>query len=323
MGRLLLIVVLMVVVITSIILQANYKKTSEVTPELFGNYHNKQARNLANYALDYGIRKLVDEDGISIDRLNYGETEVRQSGQIVTDGVINSISYSAANPEKDQIIVKANVTWNGNEGTPVDFDTSAEFKYFPGDPGGSFGDFFNRAVVTVGRIRIQSNRARIIGGHEQNANFRFQDIFGLTLEDYIRLATLIDGNRPVFTGGVYYIQGDLDAMANHNLGSGIVVVRGNIHLRAGTNFQGIMIGLSHMQIQTPHTDFQGTLIGTGMDSSGESFFLVGNAVILYDPVITRALIDRLLINNGLSLGGGDGGYTQSTDPFYQLVRWIE
>jgi hypothetical protein len=323
MGRLLVIVVLMVIVITSIILQSNYRKTSEITPELFTNYHSKQARNLATYALNYGIQQLVAGN---VESLPFSSTTAIN----VTDGTINQIQYAAVEGEDDIIVVSAQITWNGDASNPITYQSSAIFKYVEGNSGSPWSDIFERVTVLKGDWEFGNPHCGfdcVTGEPMRNVrDLVFQNIFGITLAEFrARADAWPAGRNPHFTGGLYYKRGDVDIQGNpKDLGNGIVVVEGDWSQQSGTNFQGILIVIGHTNIQTPHEDFQGTVIGLGENASGISLRLQANVTLHY-TLETRQFIRNLLAANNLSWNtdsaGGGGG--NSSEPTYELVKWLE
>ena len=232
MGKAILIIVLLVAIILFLVLTNVTKKTTEVSDTIVKKLAEDQAKAIGSYALNYGIRQVMNEsvsvtDGSSF---SHGYTDF----YIIENGRIDSLRYTAYG---DTMNISAFVFYEVRD-YQVYHDCEVEFTI------GVKIDI-TAAISASGTVNIQGS-ADVNGDIVENGCPAFEDIFGASKEDVKNSADNYYEDPPNnvtpienLTWVEYVSQTEFQITDNNYVGSGILIVNGDFVITGGT-FDGII-----------------------------------------------------------------------------------
>jgi len=195
-----------------------------------------QARSLSNYALQYGIRQLLQGNVTFLDSTRGTINNFVQLN--VLDGTIDSIIYE---PIADGTIrVDSYVSYIELE-SQVSHHGYARFGFFTDD-----GAVLNiiAAIVTGGSITVKA-KAVINGIVVEDSTFDFEGVFGMTEQEVkdecISRGSYIEtpANNEPMPDSLTWMNDDLKLTSDW-AGEGILIVNGDLMAQAHIDFDGIL-----------------------------------------------------------------------------------
>ncbi len=290
MSRVILILVILLVTIAVTIIVIGSKKSEEVPDIITNDEAGIQARSLANYAVQYGIKQLLHGNVTFTDSL-HGSIDGFTSLNIM-DGTIDSLLFT--NQPDGTIRVDSWVSYDvlGSQKTHHSF---AKFAFFTDE-----GDVANitAAIVTGGSITVKA-KAVVNGIVVEDSTFDFEETFGLTeqevIDECVSLGSYIEtpANNEPMPDSLTWMNNDLKIQSDWS-GAGILIVNGDLNATAHIDFDGIMVIFGEITIGA-HSDISGALYVIGDATVG------AQATVSFDADAIEDALNALPIQISLKI----------------------
>jgi len=260
MGKVVLIGLVIIIIILSTIFVSLRNRTDHSVDDLALRDTQNQSKLLANYAIQFGIQTLNDKDE-SPNSDDFDANEIYKktfdTSFIVEDGIIDSLIYTRN--DSNHVILDAYVTYTtksntvnsmgravleesvadsiviGNVANALSAKGKIEIQGKTTSKKGIHGD-----VLSEDEILYQNPQASIDGNEIIGQFPAFDEIFGCTLEEMKAYADYV-GTDPNPVEGITYVEGDFGYnTSNGHVGSGILVVEGDLKITGTIDFTGII-----------------------------------------------------------------------------------
>ncbi|MBN2017516.1 MAG: hypothetical protein JW794_05245 [Candidatus Cloacimonetes bacterium] len=290
MNRVILIIVIILIAIAITIVVIGNKK-SEVVPEIVTDDEaGIQARSLANYAVQYGIKQLL-QGKVSFADSTHGYIEGFTSLAIM-DGTIDSLSYATLSDGKIKID-----SWVSYDvlGSIKSHHSSAKFAFFTGE---GVVSNITAAIVTGGSITVKA-KAVVDGIVIEDSTFDFEETFGLTEQEVkdecISLGSYIEvpANNEPMPDSLTWMNNDLRVQSYWS-GAGILIVNGDFNATAQIVFEGILVVFGELSLGA-HSDITGAVYVIDDASLG------AHAVVSFDVDAIQDALEALPISITLKI----------------------
>lgn len=285
MGKAILIIALLLLAVVISIVISSGKNGSDVPEIVTEDVALIQARSLSNYAIQYGIRQLLEGNVTFADSTN-GFIEGFQPFSVM-DGTVDSLSYS--NQSDGTIRVDSYVGYDV-EGSQISHHSYAKFSFYINDEAIAN---ITAAIVSGGSITIKA-KAVINGIVVQDSTFDFEGEFGLTeqevIDECIARGSYIEtpSNNEPMPDSLTWMNSDLKITSDW-VGEGVLIVNGNLTSTAHIEFNGIMVVFGELSVGA-HSDITGAVYVIGDASLG------AHALISFDADVVRDAFDSFPVD---------------------------
>ena len=285
MGKGILVIALLLLAVVVGIVVSSGKNGSEVPEIVTDDVAQIQARSLSNYALQYGIKQLLQGNVTFADSI-HGQI-VNYQPLDVMDGTIDSLVYT--NQSDGTIRVDSYVGYDVLE-SQVSHHGYAKFSFFINDEAIAN---ITAAIVSGGSITIKA-KAVINGIVVQDSTFDFEGEFGLTEQEVIDECVLrgsyieTPANNEPMPDSLTWMNNDLKIQSNWS-GAGILIVNGDLMATAHIDFEGILVIFGTLSVGA-HSNITGAVYVIGDASVG------AHAVISFDADVVKDAFDAFPID---------------------------
>ena len=289
MSRVILILVVLVTVALTVIVMSN-KKSEDVPDIITEDVAEIQARSLANYAVQYGIKQLLQGNVTFVDSI-HGYINGFSTLNIL-DGTIDSLYFT--NLADGAIRVDSHVSYDVL-GSQKSHHSYAKFAFYAGE-----GDVSNitAAIVTGGSITVKA-KAVVNGIVVEDSTFDFEKTFGMTEQEVkdecISLGSYIEtpANNEPMPDSLTWMNNDLKVTSDWS-GAGILIVNGDFSATAHIDFDGILVVFDELSIGA-HSNITGAVYVIGDASVG------AHALVSFDAEAIQDALDALPIEISLEI----------------------
>jgi len=295
-GKAILVISLLLLAVVVGIVISSSKGGDKVPAIVTDDIAQFQARSLSNYALQYGIRQLLQGNVTFLDSTRGTINNFVQLN--VLDGTIDSIIYE---PIADGTIrVDSYVSYIELE-SQVSHHGYARFGFFTDD-----GAVLNitAAIVTGGSITVKA-KAVISGIVVEDSTFDFEGVFGMTEQEVkdecISRGSYIEtpANNEPMPDSLTWMNNDLKIQSFWS-GSGILVINGDLVAQAHIDFDGILVVFGELTVGA-QSDITGAVYVIGDATVGAW------ATISFDADVISDAFDALPINITLEIAEWNEG----------------
>ena len=290
MGKAILIIsLLLLAVVVGIIISSS--KDSDKVPEIVtDDIAKSQARSLANYAVQYGIKQLL-QGNVTFEDSIHGHINGFSTLNIL-DGTIDSLYFT--NLADGAIRVDSYVSYDVL-GSQKSHHSYAKFAFYIGE-----GDVSNitAAIVTGGSITVKA-KAVVNGIVVEDSTFDFEKTFGMTEQEVkdecISLGSYIEtpANNEPMPDSPTWMNNDLKITSDWS-GSGILIIKGDLRATAHIDFDGILVVFGELSIGA-HSNITGAVYVIGDASVG------AHALVSFDAEVIQDALDALPIEISLEI----------------------
>ncbi len=296
MGKAILVIAILLLAIVVGIVISSGKSSDEVPEIVTDDIAGIQARSLSNYALQYGIRQLLQGNVTFIDSTRGTINDFVQLN--VLDGTVDSLIYSSM--VDGTIRVDSYVSYHELESQATHHGYT-RFGFYTDD-----GAVLNitAAIVTGGSITIKA-KAVINGIVVEDSTFDFEGVFGMTeqevMDECISRGSYIEtpANNEPMPDSLTWMNNDLKATSDW-AGEGILIVNGDFTAQAHIDFDGILVVFGELTVGA-HSDITGAVYVIGDATVG------AHAVISFDADVVSDAFDALPIDITLEIAEWNEG----------------
>jgi len=296
MGKgILVIAILLLAIVVGIVISIG--KSGEEVPEIItDDIAQIQARSLSNYALQYGIRQLLNGNVTFIDSTRGTINDFVQLN--VLDGTVDSLIYSTM--ADGTIRVDSYVSYLELE-SQATHHGYARFGFFT-DEGAV--PSITAAIVTGGSITVKA-KAVISGIVVEDSTFDFAGVFGMTEQEFkdecISRGSYIEtpANNEPMPDSLTWMNDDLKITSDW-VGEGILIVNGDLMAQAHVDFDGILVVFGELTVGA-HSNITGAVYVIGDATVG------AHAVISFDADVISDAFDALPIDISLEIAEWNEG----------------
>ncbi|MCD6182512.1 MAG: hypothetical protein J7K89_09045 [Candidatus Cloacimonetes bacterium] len=248
------------------------------------NVERSNARNISNFALQYGIQQLLDGNVTFADS-THGMINDFSSFRSL-EGYVDSIKFS--NNTTTGTITIESFSRVGK----YRHRSSAEIEIVLGTDALSN---ITAAIVTGGNITLKA-KSVITGDIHVETELNFDEILGMTRENLIAHAQSIGAyfvnppNSQAMTDSLMWVDGNFK-ITNNWTGSGILIVDGDLDVAAQMEFDGILIVFGHLNMAA-FSSITGAVFIIGDETST----LSSHSEIVFDAQVVSSSFSSLPSN---------------------------
>jgi hypothetical protein len=274
MGKVIIISILILGTILSAISISLADKMQKVPKTISQNVVEKEAESLANYALNFAIKKLRNTEVSITDSL----LKLSYTNFDIGNGSIDSLIYRKVT--SNEILLKAYVHANVAGETATEVKSTTLYQ----QPSNQIN--LSSAITAAGSVTVQGS-AEVNGDISENTPPDFEEIFGIDKQhakDYANNYYVDPANNITPVADITWI--DLEENSSFIIssnweGSGILIVNGNLNVSGNMYFQGIVWIMGNVRI-SGNANFDGALfVESTIEIDGDAT-LTGNCEVNFD-----------------------------------------